>query len=198
MDETTDFNELLIFFKTLADANRLKIVGLLAQEPMSVEQLAHTLKLHPSTISHHLARLSEARLVSARAQGYYSIYQLETKSLEDMAQRLLSKETLPAVSPSQDLDAYDQKVLHNYILADGRLKSFPTQQKKLEVILRHVVKAFEPDTRYSEKQVNEILARFNEDTARLRRNLVDFGLMDRQGGGGDYWRVDQLSSSEEE
>jgi hypothetical protein len=78
------------------------------------------------------------------------------------------------------------------------LKSFPTQQKKLEVILRHVVKAFEPDTRYSEKQVNEILARFNEDTARLRRNLVDFGLMDRQGGGGDYWRVDQLSSSEEE
>ena len=190
MDESTHFNELLEFFKTLADANRLKIVGLLAQESMSVEHLAKVLKLHPSTVSHHLARLSNAGMVSARAQGYYSIYHLETKNLESMAQRLLAKESLPLASSEVDIDTYDQKVLHNYILPDGRLKSFPTQQKKLEAVLRHVVKAFEPDVRYSEKQVNEILSRFNEDTARLRRNLVDFGLMDRQGGGGAYWRVD--------
>jgi hypothetical protein len=51
------------------------------------------------------------------------------------------------------------------------------------------VQVFEPGARYPEKQVNEILSRFNEDTARLRRNLVDFKLMARQGGGGEYWRV---------
>ncbi|MFN8401960.1 MAG: hypothetical protein U0V48_00135 [Anaerolineales bacterium] len=32
--------ELVTFFKALADANRLKIVGLLAEKPYSVEELA--------------------------------------------------------------------------------------------------------------------------------------------------------------
>ncbi len=188
MNESTDFDELLNFFKTLADSNRLKIVGLLAQESMSVEQLADTLHLHPSTVSHHLARLSKAGLVSARAEGYYSIYRLKTKTLEGMAQRLLAREALPIESLAVDQDAYDRKVLHNYILPDGSVKAFPTQQKKLEVILRYAVKAFEPGVRYTEKQVNEILSRFNEDTAFLRRSLIETGLMKRKGGGGEYWR----------
>jgi hypothetical protein len=105
-----------------------------------------------------------------------------------MAQRLLAKETLPAVSAEVDLEAYDRKVLNTYITPDGKLKDFPVQQKKMEAILRFVVQAFEPGVRYGEKQVNEILSQYNEDTARLRRNLVDTGLMARQGGGGEYWR----------
>ena len=49
-------------------------------------------------------------------------------------------------------------------------------------------------TRYSEKQVNEILKRYHEDTATLRRELVGFGLMQREGGEGEYWRVAPRSS----
>jgi len=49
-----DFNsQLLAFFKALADENRLKIVGLLAQREFSVEELAETLSLGVSTTSHH-------------------------------------------------------------------------------------------------------------------------------------------------
>jgi predicted transcriptional regulator len=183
-------DELLEFFKALADANRLKIVGLLAKEALSVEQIAGILELHSSTVSHHLARLAKVGLVSARADGYYSVYRLETKALEGLAQRLLAKETLPAVSAEVDLDAYDRKVLNTYLTSDGRLKDFPLQQKKLEAILRYVVQAFEPGARYSEKQVNAILSRYHVDTARLRRNLVDFRLMAREGGGGEYWRLE--------
>jgi hypothetical protein len=51
------------------------------------------------------------------------------------------------------------------------------------------LKDFEPGIRYTEKQVNEILAHYNEDTAFLRRSLVEYKLMDRQGGGGEYWRT---------
>ncbi|MBN1147947.1 MAG: metalloregulator ArsR/SmtB family transcription factor [Anaerolineales bacterium] len=185
------FNELLDFFKILADANRLKIVGLLAQSPLSVEQIANMLDLHSSTVSHHLSRLSKAGLVRARAEGYYNIYQLEIQQLEGMAKSLLARETLPAVAAEVDIDAYDRKVLNTYLTPDGRLKQFPSQQKKLEVILRHVAQAFEPGARYSEKQVNQILERFNQDTASLRRHLVEFGLMGRQGGGGEYWRIDK-------
>lgn len=184
-------DQLLIFFKALSDANRLKIVGILAQSPNTVEQLAEMLHLHPSTVSHHLSRLSKAGLVSARAEGYYSVYQLETKALENMAQRLLEKDTLPAAITQIDMNAYDRKVLHNFLTPDGRLKDFPAQQKKLEAILRHVVQAFTPDQRYPEKEVNRILSHFHEDTARLRRSLIEYKLMEREGGGGEYWRVEE-------
>ncbi|MBP8001906.1 MAG: metalloregulator ArsR/SmtB family transcription factor [Chloroflexi bacterium] len=187
-------HELLAFFKALADANRLKIVGLLAQQPLSVEQIAEILNLNASTVSHHLARLNKAGLVTARADGYYNMYQLETKALESMAQRLLAKETLPAIAAEINMDAYDKKVLQTYLTPDGKLKAFPMQQKKFEVILRHAVRFFEPGQRYSEKQVNDILRPFNEDTARLRRSFIEYGLMQRQGGGGEYWRVDEEKS----
>lgn len=190
MNEVTDTNqELLDFFKALADANRLKIIGLLAQSPATVEQIASALKLHSSTVSHHLARLSKIGLVSAHPESYYSIYQLETNQLEGMAQRMLARQTFPAVADEVDMDTYDRKVLNTYLTPDGRIRDFPTQQKKYEVIIRHVVQIFEPGKRYPEKEVNRILSRYNDDTARLRRSLVDFGLMQRQGGGGDYWRV---------
>jgi predicted transcriptional regulator len=190
MDNESKIDELLSFFKALSDANRLKIVGLLAQRPNTVEQLAEMLHLHTSTISHHLSRLSKAGLVSARAEGYYSVYYLETKALENMAQRLLEQDTLPATVAQVDLDAYDRKVLQNFMTSDGRLKDFPAQHKKLEVILRHVVQSFEHGVRYTEKEVNQILSIFNEDTARLRRSLIEFKLMEREGGGGMYWRVE--------
>lgn len=182
-------DELLNFFKTLADANRLKIVGVLAQRPATGEQLAEMLNLHPSTVSHHIGRLIKAGLVSARAEGYYNLYYLETKELENMSKRLLERETLPALSAEVDMDAFDRKVIKAFITPEGRLKDFPAQQKKFETILRYVVQAFEPGVRYSEKQVNEILQRYHQDTARLRRSLVDAGLMAREGGGGEYWRI---------
>jgi len=189
VDEST-FEELLSFFKALADANRLKIVGLLAEEPLSVEQLADILELHPSTVSHHLSRLSNAGLVSARAESYYSIYRLETKALEDTARRLLERDTLPAVTADVDVDAYDRKVLNTFLTPEGRLKAFPSQRKKLEVIVRYVARSFEPGVCYSEREVNDRLAQYNDDYASLRRYLVEFNLMDREAGGLEYWLVE--------
>ena len=83
---------------------------------------------------------------------------------------------------------YDRKVIRDFPPPDGRLKALPAQYKKLEAVLRYIVQAFEPGLRYSEKQVNEILGRFHEDTAQLRRELVESSLLKRQGGGGEYWR----------
>ena len=74
--------ELIALFKALSDANRLKIIGLLAQKPYSVEELAALLDLKASTVSHHLARLVKVGLISARAEGYYSVYQLDKSALE--------------------------------------------------------------------------------------------------------------------
>lgn len=181
--------ELVTFFKALADSNRLKIVGLLAEKPYSVEELAALLGLKPQTISHHLARLSEADLVTSRGESYYTMYQLDRKMLEEKSRNMFSQTELSSVAAEVDADAYDTKVVKDYARRDGSLKTLPSQRKKLEAILRHVVKSFDVGKRYSEKRVNEILSRFHEDTATLRRELVGFGLMKREGGGGEYWRV---------
>lgn len=131
---------LLAFSKVLADSNRLKIVGLLAQQPHTVEQLAALLGVGSPTVSHHLS-------------------------------------------------AFDRKVLGTFTDETGAITAFLAQQKKYAVLLRHVLGAFESGVRYPEKWVNDTLARFNADTARLRRSLVEHGLMAREGGGGDYWRL---------
>jgi len=180
--------ELVGFFKALADSNRLKILGLLAQRPYSGEELSALLDLKASTVSHHLSKLAEAGLVTARAEGYYSVYELDRKALEATTRNLFSNERMIEAAVDVDIDAYDHKVLSDYLLPDGRLKTIPAQRKKLEAILRHIAKAFELGKRYSEKQVNEILTRFHEDTASLRRELAGYGLLAREGGGGEYWR----------
>lgn len=193
VDET-----LLKLLKALADENRLKIVGLVSHKPLSVEQLAEMLKLRPSTVSHHLSILSQAGLVSARAESYYNLYSLEKGKVEAIARQLLARETLPAVAASVDMDAYDRKVVADYSLPDGRLKIIPSQRKKLEAILRHVIQAFEPGMRYTERGVNEILARFHEDTAYLRRELVDYKMLGRESNGREYWRIEAPPAESDE
>lgn len=181
--------ELVTFFKALADSNRLKIVGLLAEKSYSVEELAELLKLKPSTVSHHLSRLAEAGLVQARSESYYNVYQLDQAVLQEKARTMFTQGELSSVAAEVDADAYDKKVIRDYSRRDGSLKTLPAQRKKLEAILRYVAQAFEVGKHYSEKQVNEILARYHDDTATLRRELVGYGLMQREGGGGQYWRV---------
>jgi biotin operon repressor len=180
--------QLLTFFKALADANRLKIVGLLSQQAYSVEQLAALLNLRSPTVSHHLKLLAEAGLVSARAESYYNLYQLESGVLEQIARQLGEQDKLPRMAAEVDLGAYDRKVLRDIQLPDGRLRVIPAQRKKREVILRHILKEFRPDIHYTEKEVNEVLGRFHEDTATLRREMIAYKMMRRSEG--EYWRID--------
>jgi predicted transcriptional regulator len=182
--------EILEIFKALADPSRLKIIGLLAQKPAAVEELAANLGLGASTVSHHLSRLSRVGLTTARVDGYNNVYSLHLDALQEVAKRILSREQLAAFAGDVDVDSFDRKVLATFVDGDGRIRGFPVQQKKVRVLLRHVAQAFEPGVRYGEKELNDILLRYNEDTARLRRSLVEFGMMRREGGGGAYWRTE--------
>lgn len=184
-------NTLLKFFKAMADANRLKIVGLLARQPYTVEQLASMLGLGASTVSHHLSKLSDAGLVTATARSYYNYYQLKTEVIDQRVNSLLDKETwLALANDDVEEDTQERTTVSHYLLPDGRLKTIPSQRKKLHAVLRHILRDFEPGRRYSEKEVNQILARYHDDTASLRREMIGARLMDREAGGGAYWRID--------
>ena len=172
----------LQFFKALADATRLKIIGLLALQPQTLPSLAEGLHAQPGQISHHLERLIDISLVKTDGENYC----LDEKELETMARQVLSGQRERLTPQDFDGEAYEQKVLSDFSLPDGRFKSLPSQQKKFLVLLRYAVQAFETGKQYPEKEVNQILTHYYEDTASLRRGMIDYGLMERQKG--IYWR----------
>ncbi len=64
------------FFSLLGDANRLRILAVLATQEVCVGDLAMLLEMSESAVSHQLRTLKAARLVSYRKQGRHVYYAL--------------------------------------------------------------------------------------------------------------------------
>lgn len=65
------------FLGFLADANRLRIVAILATQEMCVGDLAQLLEMNESAVSHQLRTLRAIRLVDYRKQGRHVFYRLQ-------------------------------------------------------------------------------------------------------------------------
>jgi biotin operon repressor len=178
--------DILPTFKALADAKRIQIAGLVSTRPLSVEEIAAAVELKPATVSHHLAILREAGLVEASHEQYYTVYRFRQQPLLD-ALRAIAESPKP-LEVDADLAQYDQKVLRDY-LVDGKLKTIPVQRKKRDVILRFLAEPFEPNRRYTEKEVNTILVAYHDDVATLRRELVSGAAPLLARDRGEYWRL---------
>jgi hypothetical protein len=84
------------------------------------------------------------------------------------------------------MELRDDRVLRNFLTADGRLHTIPTKHAKLLVVLDHIAQSFEPGRSYPEAEVNAIIERFHPDYAALRRYLVDNQFLTREDN--VYWR----------
>jgi DNA-binding HxlR family transcriptional regulator len=185
--------QLLEALRALADASRLRLVGLLSARPMAVEELAAATGLSAGTIVHHLKRLEAAGLVDATPRRPYVEYSLRVDRLQEVAKQLAGLDRVEEAGAElpgpegESLPAYDAKVLRAF-LRDGRLVSIPAQERKRQAILRYLMaRCFAEDRPYPEREVNDRLGRYHEDVAALRRYLVGAGLMMRAGG--EYRRV---------
>ena len=176
--------EILSFVKAMADAERLRIVGLLSLGDKRATEIASAIGIHPSQINRHLDRLIASGVVS-EAEG---VYQLNEKAIEALARGQFAGKR-PSYEANQQEPEDVRKVLKNYLNPDGTLKQIPPLGNKLLIILNFIVDTFAFDTNYTEKEVNTILRRFHVDTAALRRYLVDNGLMARESDGTRYWRM---------
>ena len=181
-----EFQVLLQFFKVLADENRLKLLGLLANREQSVEELSATLQLKAPTVSHHLARLKELDLVGMRPEGNTHIYWLNAEALRNSSKGLLSSEKMASLVDDVEGEAWERKVLKHFF-EGTRLKEIPASRKKRSVILKWLATQFERGALYKESQVNEIIERHHPDTASLRRELIGEKLLQRENG--MYWRT---------
>ncbi len=183
-----EFELLLNFFKALSNESRLKIMGTLANRDCTVGELAAALDLKEPTVSQHLMMLKYVGLVTVRPEGNHRFYSFNSQALLGMTKEVFSREGLASlVEDFEEVgDAYERKVLKTFFDGD-RLTQFPASDKKMQVIVKWLADKFEEGRRYTEKEVNEILTRHNEDYATLRRQLIEYGYMQREKG--IYWRV---------
>ena len=54
-------------------------------------------------------------------------------------------------------------------------------------MLIQILKRFDTERRYTQTEVNEILATATEDYATLRRYMIDYGFLGRTRDGAEYW-----------
>jgi predicted transcriptional regulator len=170
-----DLSTLLQFFKALANESRLKLVGALAQQERSVEELASILDLKEPTVSHHLNKLKELQLLQMRIEGNTHYYQLDLDALEKMQKAML---TTTQVAPPVDENIWETKVLNSFVKANY-ITEIPTSRKKRLIVLKWLIKKFDLDKSYTERELNELIKPIHADTATLRRELVGYNMMQR-------------------
>ncbi len=176
-------NEMLEFVKALSHADRLRVVGVLAQKPASVKAISETLGMPFRDVVQHLGMLAHAGVILE----HENVWSIDSRKMENMSRRQFEGQR-ESYEPAPDLRDKSRKVLAAHLNPDGTIKQIPLQPAKLQIILDYVVQAFTPGVIYTEKEVNMIIRRFHLDTAGLRRDLVDRGMLQRKSDGSQYWR----------
>ncbi len=93
----------LTFARAVADPTRAKIMQLCCCEWRSVGELAQELGVTQPTVSHHLAFLRDARLVSARPEGRRTFYMLNQNEVA-MCCGSLMLNYAPDLAPAGETD----------------------------------------------------------------------------------------------
>lgn len=70
---------------------------------------------------------------------------------------------------------------------DGMLIKLPKKEKQKLTAFHIIIKRFEIERVYSEKEINEVLKNIYADFAMLRRYLIEYKFLDRKDDGSEYW-----------
>lgn len=167
--------------KLLVAPDRLAVAGALAARDRTVEELAVAARVDPRAAVETVAQLR--RLGLARRDG--DRFALDHGAWRELAQRIATVAPEPHPRIGFGMTDQEREVLGRFF-AGTRLTEIPRTHAKRLVVLERLALEFEPGHHYPEAEVNEILGAFHEDTATLRRALVDEGLLDRAEG--SYWR----------
>ena len=166
-------NEKLELLKLLADETRLEILNILLREDSYVEKIACELSLTPATICYHLKKMEAAGVVNCSRSQFYIIYSLNREIFDKPLFEFIKDDEIVNTE-----EKYKKSVISHFF-KHGKLTQLPTQRKKREIVLSEILKQFEPDREYTEKEVNEIILRYHEDYCTIRREMIAFGMMTR-------------------
>ncbi len=86
----SEFNPVL-FAKAIADETRQKIMNICCCESLSVNEIVEKLDVSQPTVSHHLAILRDADLVTTREEGKQTFYSLNQERVSFCCGQLMIK-----------------------------------------------------------------------------------------------------------
>ncbi|MGX1983788.1 hypothetical protein EDD69_11583 [Thermolongibacillus altinsuensis] len=174
-------NRLVIFYKTIGDPTRLRIIKMLSDGPLHGQAIAGKLGLTPATITHHLKKLRDVNAVYERRSGNTIYFYLNETVIQHYAKALMNLAEQDEVKKDmKDVMAERQKVIENFFTSDGRLKNIPAQRKKKLIVLEHMLKGLQKGKKYEEKELNEYIKKFHDDYATIRREFIINNYMYRE------------------
>jgi DNA-binding transcriptional ArsR family regulator len=77
-----------LFFGTLANKNRLKIINLLRKSPKCVNEITKELNFNQTTVSHNLKRLQRCGFVFVERKGKHRFYKLNKKTIKPLMEMI--------------------------------------------------------------------------------------------------------------
>jgi len=78
-----------IVFKALNDPTRRQILELLQEKDLTAGEIAEQFSISWPSVSHHLDLLKQAKLVSAKKDGQYVYYSLNTTVVDEIVKWFL-------------------------------------------------------------------------------------------------------------
>lgn len=176
-----EISDSIILMKALADSSRLLIVNSLMEKPQYVEELAQRLNLAVSTVSFHLKKLEAANLVFKRKEQYYVIFHLNDRIFYTTLKDITSFKNEHKVVQDERIVAYKVNVLKTFF-QKGKLVKLPSQHKKKIIVLEEILKLFNNEKVYPEKEIDSVIENVFDDYCTIRRLLIDNKLMFRSNG----------------
>jgi hypothetical protein len=152
----------------LAHPERRRVLAALILGASTTDDVKQMTGLETRAVITALTRLVDNDLVLHDADDHYWLVE------EAFRQAVMDAQASPAPNEHADAPAEAARVLRAFV-RDGKLTSIPAQHAKRMVILDMLAQEFEPGERYSERKVNAILRKWNDD-----------GFLDREAG--EYWR----------
>lgn len=171
--------EAVALFKCLADKSRIQILKSLMTEDMYVERLAERIGVTPATVSFHLKKLEDVGAVKSRRDQYYTMYSINNEVFNVSILDILKEKSEEMDLQKERDEIYRRKVIDSFF-EYGKLKSIPSQRKKERIVLEEIAKSFEKGREYTEREVNIIIADFNDDFCTIRRDMISEGIITRE------------------
>lgn len=155
----------------LADEDRLRVFAAVALGARTVGDAARAAGIDETTVQNVLPRLVQTGVIEQRDGLRVSTPALKAAARARPARQRGATDATPG----------EQRILRNFVV-DGRLVRLPARHQQKRTVLGYVARRFEQGREYDEREVNTLLGELHDDTAALRRYLVDEGLLERSGG----------------
>lgn len=164
----------------------------LFSEGISDSEAAGRLHVSPSTVRHQRFVFREK---AKAAKMYMAVWEMVTAG--SVKNKIAAgSELLPVHGGAKMIDERyeiteeeNAKIIASVFtsMEPLKLKVFSSKEKKKIVTLRKIAGQFEKDRKYTEKEVNGILADIYDDYAVIRRYLIEYGFMNRTRDCSSYW-----------